>query len=135
MKRIVSAVVFSALTLGLMAPMVHAADAPAAGATQKPAAVVTGTTGTAGTPVVKAAEQKPGEVKQDVAKPATAATAAPATGAATTSPAPATAGTPVVKAGDQKPGEAKATDVKTEGVKAGEVKPDAAAKPAVKPAS
>lgn len=129
MKRIVSAVVFSALTLGLVAPMVHAADAPAAGATQKPAAVVTGTTGTAGTPVVKATEQKAGDVKQDVAKPATATSAAPTTPAATT------AGTPVVKAGDQKPGEAKANDSKVEGVKAGEVKPDATVKPAVKPAS
>jgi len=76
MKRIVSAVVFSALTFGLMAPMVHAADAPAAGATQKPAAAVT----TTQTPVAKAGDvkqdtaQKPvatGAVKQDTAKPAT----------------------------------------------------------------
>jgi|GEM_PF-2734135 len=113
MKRIVSAVVFSALTFGLVAPLAHAADAPAAGATQKPAAVTA--TGTTATPVAKA-----GDVKQEAAKPATAATSA---------------GTPVVKAGDQKPGEAKTQDVKSEGLKAGEVKQDPAAKPVVKPAS
>lgn len=67
MKRIVSAVVFSALTFGLMAPMVHAADAPAAGATQKPAAAATAT------PVAKAGDVKAGDVKQDAAQKPVAA--------------------------------------------------------------